>query len=298
MFAAGFAVMMIAGIATAQIGGFGEVAATETTTVASPASESEATSTTTERPIETPSDEKEAAEVVEEEKPQPNEEPGAEQPKKEPVADADPPRFEILHPVDGQVFEQKEVVFEGTAEPGARVFAGDYEADVRDDGSWRIVLWLQEGRNVATLEAIDEAGNVSTDSVTVTLEAPPKDEVGDKDHSDDESDKPNGEEPKEEPKEEEPKEEARVEFTIDQAKRASDSAEPYEVFFGTGSPGLVIELISPYGDKRVEVGESGKWEAKLVFHDVPAGKTFEIVVETSEGHRKVFTFTRFGEGEK
>ena len=285
MFAAGFAVMMIAGIATAQIGGFGEpTTTTGAATEAGLESELETPSTTTEKPVETPPVGKEDTDVVDEEKPEPKEDPRAEEPKEEPVADTDPPRFEILHPTDGQVFEQKEVVFEGMTEPGARVFAGDYRADVREDGSWRIVLWLQEGRNVATLEAIDESGNVSTDSVTVILETPPKDEIGDKDHSNDESDKP--------------KEEARVEFTIDQAKGASDAAEPYEVFFGTGSPGLVIEFISPYGDKRIEVGESGKWEAKLVFHEVPAGKTFEIVVETSEGHRKVFTFTRLGESEK
>ena len=56
------------------------------------------------------------------------------------------PEIVILHPVDGQVFERKEVVFEGETEPGARVFAGDYEADVSETGAWRIVLHLYPGR--------------------------------------------------------------------------------------------------------------------------------------------------------
>ncbi|MEX1126153.1 MAG: hypothetical protein WEE53_10875, partial [Acidimicrobiia bacterium] len=52
--------------------------------------------------------------------------------------DTTPPAFQILHPTDGQVFESKKVVFEGTSEPGAAVFAGEYEADVDDAGNWRI----------------------------------------------------------------------------------------------------------------------------------------------------------------
>jgi hypothetical protein len=134
--------------------------------------------------------------------PKPAEEPVKErsEPPAEPKPDTTPPEFEILHPVEGQVFESKEVVFEGITEPGARVFAGEYEADVDDSGAWRIVLFLSPGSNHATLRAKDRAGNVSEDSVTIVFDRPeePKHEDGPKEED----------QPKEEdgPREEEPKE--------------------------------------------------------------------------------------------
>jgi hypothetical protein len=87
--------------------------------------------------------------------------------------DTTPPELRILHPVDGQIFDTTDVVFEGVTEPGARVFAGPYEADVNDEGGWRIVLILSSGSNHATLKATDAAGNVSQASVSV-IYAPPQ----------------------------------------------------------------------------------------------------------------------------
>ena len=97
-------------------------------------------------------------------------EPKAEEPaepvKEEAPADTTPPGIQILHPEEGQVFETKKVVFEGTTEPGARVFAGEYEADVDDAGNWRIVLFLSPGSNQATLRAKDAAGIEDCPTVT------------------------------------------------------------------------------------------------------------------------------------
>ena len=42
----------------------------------------------------------------------------------------------------------------------------------------------------------------------------------------------------------------------------------------------------------------GQWSAKVIFYEVPAGKSFEVVVESSNGNRKVFPFTYTGGGEE
>ena len=284
MFIAGFAVMLIAGIATAQLGGGSDqpadgaplAAPVEETTSTSKALE---TTTTTavkaEEPVQEPEKVTETA----------------------PQVDTEAPEIEILHPEDGQVFEHKEVVFEGRTEPGARVFAGDYEAEVHEDGSWRIVLWLDAGRNVATLKAIDAAGNTGTDSVTVVYERPedqtdkPKDEEPKDEEPKDE--KPKDEEPKEEPKEDEPKEEpAEWEFTAIQQYGSCGEEVPFDVFYGEGRPGMVVEAGSEYGSGRAVVNEKGHWEMKITFAEAPVGEEFKVVIETSDGHRKVFGFVR------
>lgn len=299
MFAAGFAVMMVAGIAAAQFGGaptesskgdvaFGVVESTEATKIQAP-----------EQLVEDEESNAHAAipDETSETKPAPDEpEDWPETDKAEPdPADPTPREFAILHPEQGQTFDKKEVAFEGVVEPGSRVFAGDYEAEVDDAGNWRIVLWLSPGQNVATLKAVDPAGNTTTASVTVGYEAGEEaaEETGEDKPKDDE---PSQDKPKEEePGQDNPKEEgSSIEFSIDQKFRSCDSAEPYEVFWGTGRPGLVIEFISAFGDRRIEVGESGEWTTEVFFHEVPVNDPFDIVVETSDGHREVFTFVWTG----
>ena len=192
------------------------------------------------------------------------------------------PEIVILHPVDGQVFERKEVVFEGETEPGARVFAGDYEADVSETGAWRIVLHLYPGENNVKFKAVDEAGNVGTDSVNVVYKAPEKPKV----------EKPKEEPPKEEPpKEEKPKEEPQEwEFSAKQLYGECAENPPYDVFHGTGKPGSLIFVESEYGGGVAEVGEKGGWEIKVVFETAPVGKVFPVYVTDEFGHKKVFEF--------
>lgn len=189
--------------------------------------------------------------------------------EKEP-ADETPPEIVILHPENGQVFEKREVAFEGEVEPGARVFAGDYEADVSDDGAWRIVLWLEKGEHKVTLKAVDAAGNVGTDSVIVTYVEP---------------------EPKEEPKEDNPKEEpADWEFSAKQVYGSCSETPPYDVFHGTGKPGTLIHIESEFGGGVAEVGEKGGWEIKVIFESAPVGKVFAVYVTDEFGNKKVFEF--------
>jgi hypothetical protein len=282
MFIAGFSVMLVAGMATAQMGGLLDeepVQALET-----PAEEAEATTTTmadttaTEALPEPTTTTIQPATTTTTEKVTTTTE----------AVDHDAPTIEILHPVDGQVFETKEVVFEGATEPGARVYAGEYEADVREDGTWRIVLWLAPGQNVATLKAVDDAGNVGSDSVTIVYSAPAEGDGGDKgDHEGDGGKGDEGGDGKEDG--------ADIDFSVSQKYGSCSENPPYDVFFGTGQPGLVVEAGSPYGTGRVEVGKSGQWDMKVFFENAPVGEPFEVVIETSDGDRKVFTFVRTGE---
>lgn len=198
--------------------------------------------------------------------------------EKEPV-DETAPEIEVLYPEDGQVFEKKEVVFEGETEAGARVFAGKWEADVSDTGAWRIVLILQKGENNVTFKAKDRAGNVGTDSVTVIYKAP---------------------EPKPEPpKDEEPKDEkpAEWEFSAKQLYGECGEETPYDVFWGTGKPGSLIFIESKYGGGVAEIGEHGKWEIKVIFENAPENEVFPVYVTDKFGHKKVFEFVHTGGGE-
>lgn len=210
-------------------------------------------------------------------------EPVEEPVEKEPVDDT-PPEIEILHPEDGQVFEKKEVVFEGRTEPGAKVYAGKYEADVNEEGDWRIVLILQKGENKVTIKAKDEAGNVGSDTVNVIYKAP----------------KPKVEPPKDEkPKEEKPKDEkpAEWEFSAKQLYGECGEETPYDVFWGTGKPGSLIFIESKYGGGVAEIGEHGEWEIKVIFEGAPVDEVFAVYVTDKFGHKKVFEFVHTGGGE-
>ncbi len=206
----------------------------------------------------------------------------------EPEVDTTPPDLQILHPVDGQVFESKEVVFEGITEPGARVFAGEYEADVNDSGGWRIVLFLSAGTNHATIRAKDKVGNVSEDSVTVVFELPEK--TSDEEKPKDE-DKPKEEE---KPKEDHEEEEKAWEFSAKQVFGECSENPPYDVFHGTGKPGSVIRVLSEYGSGETEVNEDGVWELRVYFEGAPVGQGILVKVVDQFDHVKKFEFTRTG----
>ncbi|HKX76149.1 MAG TPA: hypothetical protein VJR05_12265 [Acidimicrobiia bacterium] len=200
--------------------------------------------------------------------------------------DTTPPGLVILHPVEGQVFEKKEVVFEGTTETGAKVFAGNYEADVKDDGSWRIVLILSPGGNHATLRAEDQAGNVSKASVTVYLEPPAKD---------DQSEQPKEETDEAKEKEDQGEsEEAEWHFEAHQVFGECSETPPYDIFYGHGLPGGTIFVVSEYGSGTTLVNDQGEWEIKVFFEGAPVGKGFAVKVKDEFGNHQVFEFTRTG----
>lgn len=233
-----------------------------------------------EEPTEEPSVEGPADETPKLDEPieEPKEEEPAEEPKDEETADTTPPEIVILHPTDGQTFETDRVAFEGEAEPGSRVFAGDWEADVAENGAWRIVLILQPGSNVATITAIDAAGNEGKDRVQVFYEVPKADLPA--------------EPPKdEEPKDEKPKEEEHAkDFTAHQLYGSCGEDVPYDVFYGTGTPGVTVSVSSDFGSGSTTINEHGEWEIKVEFPSAPRGEKFTVLVTSSDGHVEDFAF--------
>ncbi len=191
--------------------------------------------------------------------PAPKEEPKKEAPKAgEPEKADESTWIEVLAPSNGQVFKDKSVVFEGKAEPGAEVYAGDYRADSNDDGVWRIVLFLAPGSQTVQFKAIDSAGNRASDSVTVSLETV----------------------------QEKPKS---FEFTVHQ--KYVESHEPFEKFYGTGTPGMGVLAKSEYGTEDARVGENGEWWLPIEFSGLTETATFPITISTTEGFSGTYWFT-------
>ncbi len=167
-------------------------------------------------------------------------------------ADSTPPKLVITSPKDGAHFGENKLKYSGVTEPGARVFAGEWEADVFDNGEWQIVLILSPGKNITTFRAQDEAGNVAKATITAHLDVSEK------------------------------------EFSAHQ--KYGTNSDPWEKFSGTGPPGTVIELLSKYGNARM-VSEGSEWYLKLHFEGLQEATSFPIVLEASTGHRMEFTFT-------
>lgn len=178
----------------------------------------------------------------------------------------EPPDFEILWPHDGAVVDDEKIAFEGVTTPGSRVFAGPWEADVNDDGGWRIVLFLEPGVNRAVLHAESEGG-VTEDSVTVTRVV---------------ADEPD-----------EPKDEPTHELVAHQQYGFCEEAEPYDVFWGETAPGATVLIWSEYGSKEVVAGPEGGWEAVVHFPEAPYGVEFQVKVKSIEQTR-YFEFTSYG----
>lgn len=197
----------------------------------------------------------------------------AEEPADEP--DTTPPGFEILAPANGTRLDDKVVTFEGYVEPGSTVTRGKFSAQV-DGEHWRIVLVVSPGKNIVGFVATDAAGNKADDSVTLYYD-PPKSE------EEDGNDDGGGE-----------KEPEFVEFSASQKYGSCAENPPYDVFSGTATPGTKIWIESPYGGTSVKAGGDGQWSTKVTFWEAPVGKTFEVVIESSRGDRKVFAFTYTG----
>lgn len=266
VFIAAFAVVLLGGAAVAQVGTFGSTpsndaatlsaaAGSETTAVAEPSTaiantdgEEALATTTTEaardkEPVDPPADDK----------------PPVEDPPKdeEPPADADvtPPPLEILFPENEQHFDEERIAFEGKTEPGAHVFAGPYEADVDEEGNWRIVLILSPGGNQVTFKAKDVAGNKSEASIKVFLDA---DEVVEKD------------------------------FTAHQKWEVVDGHPAENKYYGTAQPGTKVWVGSAYGDGSVRANDKGEWLVWVKFPEAPCNETFKVVVEAEGNHRREF----------
>lgn len=189
--------------------------------------------------------------------------------------DVEPPPIRITSPEDGATLSEKTITFAGITEPGARVFAGRYEADVDAGGEWRIILVLSEGANTARFLARDPAGNESEASITVHY-VPPTTTTTEPTAT---TDKPD---PEPEP--------TPVEFTASAVYGSCSETPPYDVYYGTGQPGTLVQITSEHGSASTEVGEEGQWEVKLIFEGAPPGVPFVVRAFDAFDHVREFEF--------
>lgn len=190
----------------------------------------------------------------------------------EEAEDTEAPRLVVTHPEDGAHLAEKHIRFEGETEPGAVVKAGPYQADVDADGHWAIVLVLSPGANRAVFTATDAAGNLSEAVVTVHYDAPRDSKTEEKAHEDDVE---------------------QVEFSAHQKFGTCEEDPPYDVFYGTATPGTTVTVVSEHGSGSTTAGKKGFWDIKVYFEGAPHGQTFVVTVESSEGDRKQFEFTSY-----
>lgn len=192
-------------------------------------------------------------------------EPKTEEP---PVVEADttPPPIAVTDPVDGSHTTSKSYTFRGETEPGARVFAGQWEADVTAQGRWALTLVLSPGKNTVTFTAKDAALNRATDTVTVHYDAP----AG--------AGKPAAQ---------------GVGFTATQEHASKEWDPPYTYYSGTAKPGTKVKAISDHGNGHGYADDHGNWRFKVWFEGAPAGSHTWAVEVTSlhTGESKRFEFT-------
>ena len=284
IFAVSFSTVLLAGVAFAQVGVFEPAAddgaaghAAEYEPDPKPEREPEP-ETKPERDEEPRADK--AEEATHEEGPakeEPAEEATHDEEPEEEAEEAEEPGhevwLEVLHPRSEQVVETKYVVFEGHTSADTRVFRGKYEADVKyhpEEGlaTWRLALVLSAGEQRVVFEAVGPDGETATDSVVVIYEP--------------------GEEPKEEPKEEP----GEHDFTAYQKYGECSETPPYDVFYGTGEPGTTVWIESAFGGGETIISEKGRWDLKVKFWEAPCNEEIRVVLETSDGDRKVFEFIR------
>ena len=207
---------------------------------------------------------KEEEQAKEEPKEEPKKDEAKDEPKEEEQAKeepkAEPPELVILYPKDGAKVEGKKLVFEGETTPGARVFAGPWEADVKEDGSWRIMLVLEPGTQTAKFHAESDGGEAVA-KVTVTRLVP-----------------------------EEPKDE--YELVAYQKYGECDAEVPYDVFWGETAPGAYVLVWSEYGSAETYANDQGQFEVRVEFPSAPSGKTFKVKVK-SMGQKVWFEFTSY-----
>lgn len=189
-------------------------------------------------------------------------------------ADTKAPEIVILSPENESHHDEAKLVFEGETAPGAKVTAGPYPATVDGDGNWRIELILSPGANKATISAQDAAGNIGYATVTVWLDV----------------EEDTKEENSEETKEKEEDESNDVAFSANQQYGSCNDDKPYDVFWGTATPGSKITISSPHGSAMVEVNHKGHWEKKVYFEGAPIDQTFVVTISGVNGSRN-FEFT-------
>ncbi len=172
---------------------------------------------------------------------------------------AEKPELAILYPENGAKVDDEKMVFEGNTTPGARVFAGKWEADVNDDGGWRIVLLLEPGTQTAKFRAESEGG-VAEAAVTITRIV---------------SDKP------------------AYELVAHQEYGVCEAEVPYDVFWGETAPNAHVLVWSEYGSAETYANGDGQFEVRVEFPNAPYGQAFQVKVKSID-QKRYFEFVGYG----
>lgn len=80
---------------------------------------------------------------------------------------AEAPAIAIVSPKHGSTVRSPFVVVRGTAAPGATVESAGVDLTVAEDGQWWFMLALEQGENVALVEATDDHGRASQRTLVV-----------------------------------------------------------------------------------------------------------------------------------
>ncbi|MDO8389852.1 MAG: hypothetical protein Q7V57_05135 [Actinomycetota bacterium] len=82
-----------------------------------------------------------------------------------------------------------------------------------------------------------------------------------------------------------------VAWSVFQMYGSCDSTPPFDVFYGTATPGVRITVESAWGFADGTADEHGNWEIRIEFPDSPVGEPFRVGVRY-EGVLTKFWFTR------
>ena len=183
------------------------------------------------------------------------------------VVDTTPPEISITSPTEGATVTEGTIQFRGVTEPDASVVAaGQWEADVDDEGNWEIILGLNSGSNIATFTAIDTAGNEATVQISVFYDPP----------------SPTTTVPEE------------VEFSANAQFETCEETPAFNVYWGSAPAGSKVIVSSEFGSGFVHASENGEWELRVEFPEAPFGDEFLVTVSNAEsGGSKGFVFTSF-----
>ncbi|VAV91724.1 hypothetical protein MNBD_ACTINO02-3159 [hydrothermal vent metagenome] len=171
----------------------------------------------------------------------------------------------VAHQKKGKNVEPWDV-FYGKGEPGTTVWVGsefgEARTEINKDGRWEVKVWFEGAPVGEEFRVVVESSRDDRVVFGFTLK----------------------------------EREQEKEFTANQKYGVSDDAEVWDKFWGTATPGATVWIVSDFGSKEVTTDAKGEWAGKVYFNDVPIGEPFDVVVESSDGGRKVFTFVWLGVG--
>jgi Glucodextranase, domain B len=171
----------------------------------------------------------------------------------------------VAHQAKGMNVEPWDV-FYGKGTPGTTVWVGseygEARTEINKDGAWEVKVWFEGAPVGEEFRVVVESSRDDRVVFGFTLK----------------------------------EREQEKEFTANQKYGVSDDAEVWDIFWGTATPGATVWIVSDFGSKELMTDETGNWEGKVYFTEAPVGEPFEVVIESSDGGRKVFTFVWLGIG--